>query len=58
MKRLAVLVTLLVLVGCGSAVKSEKSPCFKSGKFRPVGPGLIVSSMGTDCDFRPLPEAL
>ncbi|EKD59596.1 MAG: hypothetical protein ACD_54C01262G0002 [uncultured bacterium] len=57
MKRSLVLV-LCILAGCGSKITQEGSPCFKSGKFQTLTPGLVVSTMGTmgaACAFRPLP---
>lgn len=57
MKRSFVL-ALCILVGCGNKITQEGSPCFKSGKFQTLTPGLVVSTMGTmgaECAFRPLP---
>ena len=57
MKHRFVLV-LCILAGCGSKITQEGSPCFKSGKFQTLTPGLVVSTMGTvgpECEFRPLP---
>ena len=58
MKRSIVLV-LCILAGCGSKITQEGSPCFKSGKFQTLTPGLVVSTMGrveAECEFRPLPS--
>ena len=58
MKRSLVLV-LCILAGCGSKITQEGSPCFKSGKFQALTPGLVVSTkgiVGAECAFRPLPS--
>ena len=57
MKRSFVLV-LCILAGCGSKITQEGSPCFNSGKFQALTPGLVVSTTGrvkAACEFRPLP---
>lgn len=58
MKRSFVL-ALCILAGCGSKITQEGSPCFKSGKFQTLTPGLVVSTKGTmaaACAFRSLPS--
>lgn len=58
MKRRFVLV-FCILVGCGSKITQEGSPCLKSGKFQTLTPGLVTSTkgtMGAACEFRSLPS--